>query len=124
MDEDYNPNDFEWRFQQSLKDHRGKLDALPEERRKGVEEGLRSSFEKHEKDFWALDGHDNYLEELNSLLERQERQTAEHVDRAHEAWLKQGREQPSPDDKLRQALKAKAQQREGQEKDRDRGRER
>ena len=47
MESDYNPNDFEWRFQQSLKDHREKLNALPEERRKGVEEGLRRKFEEH-----------------------------------------------------------------------------
>jgi hypothetical protein len=113
---------------QTLKDHREKLDALPEERRKSVEEGLRRSFETHTKDFWALDGHPDYFEKLESLYEIQERQTAEHVDRAHEAWLKQGREQDqspsSPDDKLRKALKEKVQQREGQEKDRDQGRER
>ena len=86
MESDYNPNDFEWRFQQSLKDHREKLNALPEERRKGVEEGLRRKFEEHEKNFWALDGRANYLEELNSLFERQERETAQHVERAEEAW--------------------------------------
>src|SRR5580692_6787726 len=119
-DNDYNPNDFEWRFQQTLKDHKEKLDALPEERRKSVEEGLRRGFEEHTKDFWRLNGgRPNYLEELESLYETQDRQTAEHVDRAHEAWLKQEGEQsaPSPDDKLREALKAKAQQRQGQEKD-------
>ena len=86
MDSDYNPNDFEWRFQQTLKDHKEKLEALPEERRKGVEEGLRRKFEEHEKNFWALDGHENYLEELNSLLEKEERETARHVDRAQKAY--------------------------------------
>jgi len=46
MDKDYNPNDFEWRFQQTLKAHKDKLEALPDERRKGVEEGLRRKFMK------------------------------------------------------------------------------
>ena len=54
MADDYNPNDFEWRFQQTLKEHREKLDALPPERRKGVEEGLRRRFEENAKDFYAL----------------------------------------------------------------------
>src|ERR1039457_1499736 len=85
VEEDYNPNDFERRFQQTLKDHKEKLDALPDEKRKGVEEGLRRKFEEHVKNFWALDGHANYLEELESLFEKRERGTAQHVDRAHQA---------------------------------------
>jgi hypothetical protein len=86
MADDYNPNDFEWRFQQTLKEHREKLDALPSERRTGVEEGLRRRFEEHEKGFFALDGHENYFEELDALFDKQDRETAAHVDKAQEAW--------------------------------------
>ena len=102
MENDYNPEDFEWRFQQTLKDHREKLDALPEERRKSVEEGLRRKFDEFTKDFWALDGHANYLEELDSLIGKQQRETGEYVDRAQQAWKRsQQRSADRDDDKDR-----------------------
>jgi hypothetical protein len=89
MADDYNPNDFEWRFQQTLKEHREKLDALPPERRKGVEEGLRRRFEENAKDFYALSDNSekyDFFEGLEALIDKEERETAEHVDRAQEAW--------------------------------------
>jgi hypothetical protein len=80
-----------------LKVHKEKLEALPDERRKGVEEGLRRKFEEHEKNFWALDGHANYFEELDSLFEKQKRGTARHVDRAHQASGKVKGQQKEPE---------------------------
>jgi hypothetical protein len=125
-EEEYNPNDFEWRFQQTLKVHKEKLEALPDERRKGVEEGLRRKFEEHEKDFFALDGHANYFEELDSLFEKQERGTAQHVDRAHQASGGVKGQQKDVDQKkeyakkLRDDLKAKTPQEHQQDHDHER----
>jgi hypothetical protein len=57
-----------------------------------VKEGLRRRFEEHEKGFFALDGHENYFEELDALFDKQERETAAHVDRAQGAWDRMQRE--------------------------------
>jgi hypothetical protein len=84
----YSRESVEWRFQQSLKDHREKLNALPEAQRKSVEEDLRKGFAEHERDFWALNGCVNYLEEVDFFLETHDKKTAETVDRAQEAWQK------------------------------------
>jgi hypothetical protein len=123
---EYNTEDFEWRFQRSLKDHTDKLEALPDERRKGVEEGLRKKFAEHEQNFRDLDGHPDYFEELDSLFEKQDRETAQHVDRAHKAYLGLKGQQTNAEEKkehaekLRDDLRAKMPAAKEQDRDRER----
>lgn len=107
------PNDFEWRFRSSLKDHREKLDTLPPAQRTEFEKQWREKFATHEKGRMEyLNDHDKFsFEGLTSLIENEEADLKQSVDKAHG----QARAE-----KLRDDLKAKTEQAKPREMDRER----
>jgi hypothetical protein len=111
------------------------LRNLPEEKAERVIAQIKQEQEHFEKltaeqegreriaDYYDPDRAFEWEKQRDFVLGSQRR----YISRAQEEHEKESREgnaKASPDDKLRQALKAKAQQRQGQENDRDRERER
>ncbi len=79
------PNDPDWRFRNSMKDHREKLDALSPDQRKEFESHWREKFAAHEKgrtDY--LNDHDKFsFEGLTGLIEKEEADIKQSVDEAY-----------------------------------------
>jgi hypothetical protein len=80
MADEYNPNDFEWRFQRTLKEHREKLDVLTSEVRAEIESELREKFREYEKEDQAL------LKENFDIDKSRQRMLA--LAAAHDAYTK------------------------------------
>ena len=97
---EYDPNNFEWRFHNSMKDHREKLGALSPEQRNEFESRWREKFTANEQRFKDyLNDNDKFsFEGLTALIEKDEADCKEYVDEA----CAKGRAE-----KLRDDLKAK-----------------
>jgi hypothetical protein len=113
----YDPNNFEWRFHNSMKDHHEKLDALSPEQRKEFESRWREKFagiEQRRSDY--LNDFDNFsFEGMTALIEKEETEIKEAVDEAYGQ---------SRAEKLRDDLRAKMKANAGQERPHENDRER